>query len=379
MIHSDIQNQLQFLIKTSAPPLIEVAEHATSTAQWTPGQRLPAHVLASLPNGRFEVRVGDQILDLNLPRNTQAGENIELTFVGDKPRLTFALSQDLANLASAKMPVSLSDAARFIGSLLQKGTVDLAQLAQAARTTPVVDSLPDNAAHLAQSLRQALAQSGLFYESHQAQWVGGERSLAMLLQEPQGRLSPLLTQPSSAAEAGKSTVVNASAAPVAEKSSAIPGQPASVGATEFEATDAGRLAAAAQVNVRPAGELVHPQATHLVQQQLHTLDSRQLVWQGQVWPGQDMYWEIEEEGSRSSGEVDIELAGWQTRLSLDLPAMGGVSAKIVFSQGLVRLDIAAELDASAELMRSRQALLAESFRQAGLPLAGVSIRHNEQG
>jgi hypothetical protein len=95
MIHNDIQNQLQLLIKTSAPPLIEVAQHTLETPQWTPGQRLPAHVLASLPNGRFQVMVGDQTLDLNLPRSTQAGDTLELTYLSSSPRMTFALTRDL--------------------------------------------------------------------------------------------------------------------------------------------------------------------------------------------------------------------------------------------------------------------------------------------
>ena len=60
MIHNDIQNQLQLLIKTSAPPLIDVVESPVALPQWQPGQRLPAHVMASLPNGRFQVQVQDQ-------------------------------------------------------------------------------------------------------------------------------------------------------------------------------------------------------------------------------------------------------------------------------------------------------------------------------
>lgn len=356
MIHSDIQNQLQFLIKTSAPPLIEVAEHAISSAQWTPGQRLPAHVLASLPNGRFEARVGDQILDLNLPRNTQPGDNVELTFIGDKPRLTFALSQDLAGMTTPKTPVSLSEAARFIGSLLQRGAAEGGQAAQAARPVPVLSGPPADTPGFAQALRQALSNSGLFYESHQAQWVGGERNLAALLLEPQGRLSPMLNPPQGGAD----------------KPSPLPGQPAAT--VVGDPAEAGKLAAGA----RGTGELVHPQTTQLVQQQLHALDSRQLVWQGQVWPGQDMYWEIEEDGSHAGAGLEDEAGGWHTRLSLQLPAMGGVTARLALQQGVLRLDIAAEQDGSVALMRSRQALLAEALQAAGLKLSTLSIHHGER-
>lgn len=390
MIHNDVQNQLQLLIKTSAPPLIEVSDHATASPQWAPGQRLPAHVIASLPNGRFEVRVGDQILDLNLPRNTQTGDSVELTYVGDKPRLTFALSQDIANLAPAKTPVSLSETARFIGSLVQKGAEGDAQAAHVGRSAPVVNTLPASVADFAQSLRQAVAQSGLFYESHQAQWVGGERSLAALLQEPQGQLSPLLgqaratavpTPQTTAAPAGQAMPEAASSGQAAASVPTAPGanveeavRPWSTGMAEVGNAASG---AAANASGKAASEPVHPQATQLVQQQLQTLDTRQLVWQGQVWPGQEMYWEIEEEPNRSGGEAEYEADAWQTRLSLQLPAMGGVSARIAFVQGALRLEILAEQTGSVELMRSRQAQLVQGFQAAGLSLAGVSIGHEQ--
>ena len=344
MIHNDVQNQLQLLIKTSAPPLIEVAEHATSSPQWTPGQRLPAHVLANLPNGRFEVRVGDQVLDLNLPRNTQPGDSVDLVFVGSKPRLTFALAQDIANLAPAKTSVALSETAKFIGTLIQRGAQDNVQVSQLAKAAPVVASMPASANELAQSLRQAVSQSGLFYESHQAQWLGGERSLATLLQEPQGQLSPLLHQ-------GRPTEQPAAQTPVAS------------------GEDLAR--SVSKTGVDP----VHPQTSQLVQQQLHTLDSRQVIWQGQVWPGQDLFWQIDEEGGHGEGDAEQGADMWSTRLSLQLPSLGDVSARIAFVEGAVRIDIRAGQPGSVALMRSQQTALAEAFEASGLHLAGVNIGH----
>jgi hypothetical protein len=346
MIHNDIQNQLQLLIKTSAPPLIEVAQHTLETPQWTPGQRLPAHVLASLPNGRFQVMVGDQTLDLNLPRSTQAGDTLELTYLSSSPRMTFALTRDLANALPANTAISISDTAKFIGSLLQKGG-EAAQVAQAGKAIPVMTAPPTDTAALAQSLKQAVSQSGLFYESHQVQWLSGERKLDSLLQEPQGRLSPVLN----AAEGQKGVPVNAA-----------------------KAAEAGALAAGALGSEAAKTEPVHPQSMQIVQQQLQTLDSRQIIWQGQVWPGQEMKWEIEEDGARRESS-DEETSHWHTRLNLQLPSLGGVSAKLAFVNGAIQLDIAAESPASADRMRNAQSSLAERFSSSGLTLAGVNIRH----
>lgn len=354
MIHNDIQNQLQLLIKTSAPPLIEVAQTPTETPEWAPGQRLPAFVLASLPNGRFEVRVGDQVLDLNLPRNTQAGETLELTYISSSPRMTFALTRDLANTMPANAGVSLSDTAKFIGSLLQRGA-DASQAEQAAKAAPVMTAPPTDIPSLANSLRQAVSQSGLFYESHQAQWLSGERNLASLLQEPQGKLSPLVTQQHASAQ------------------SAAAAMPAAGAKLDDLASTA--ATAASNLTDKLAPEPVHPQAVHLVQQQLQALDTRQIVWQGQIWPGQDMHWEIEEENERQGGGAEEESPHWHTRLNLQLPALGGVNAKLAFLNGTIQLDISAENAASAERMRRAQAALADRFAASGLALSGLNIRH----
>lgn len=355
MIHNDIQNQLQLLIKTSAPPLIEVAQHAAETPQWTPGQRLPAHVLASLPNGRFQVKVGDQILDLNLPRNTQTGDTLELTYIASSPRLTFALTRDLANTVPANMPVSLSDTAKFIGSLLQRGA-EASQAGPASKATPVITTPPADPANFSQSLRQAVSQSGLFYESHQVQWLSGERNLTSLLQEPQGRLSPLIGQNE------------------AQKLSAGTDARTNPPAASVRSGDAASLPANGLLAEQAKTDPVHPQAMQIVQQQLQTLDSRQIVWQGQVWPGQNMQWEIEEDAARH-GSDEQEAASWLTRLNLQLPSLGGVSAKLAFVNGTIQLDIAAESAASADRMRDAQAALAERFAASGLLLSGVNIRH----
>ncbi|HDR9731995.1 TPA: flagellar hook-length control protein FliK, partial [Burkholderia aenigmatica] len=47
-------------------------------------------------------------------------------------------------------------------------------------------------AALRAALAQAVSESGLFYESHLAQWLAGQRPLAALMREPQARLAVAL-------------------------------------------------------------------------------------------------------------------------------------------------------------------------------------------
>jgi hypothetical protein len=339
MIHNDVQNQLQYLIKTSAPPLIEVVQSATETPQWAPGDRLPAHVLSMLPNGRFQVLVGDNTLDLNLPPNTQPGDKLELTFLSFTPRMTFALTQDLAQTLPGNQAVSLSDAAKFIGSLLQRGS-EATQAAATAKGAALTANPTFDVQQLAASLKQALSQSGLFYEAHQVQWLSGERNLESLLQEPQGKLPPM------------------------------PANPGDVPKSASSASTAANALAGMTTDAEP----VHPKAVPLVQQQLQALDTHQVVWQGAVWPGQSMQWAIEEDGGRKQEEGGPS-EQWRTRLHLDLPVMGGVSARLALRDGAFAIDIAAEDAETAARMRAAQGALADQFAAAGLALTGVRIQH----
>lgn len=395
MIHNDVLNQLHLLVKTSAPPLVEVAESPAELPQWTPGQKLPAHVLASLPNGRFQVSVGDQVLDMNLPKNTQPGDNIELAFVANQPRLTFVLSREAqstnkaaaANAATlaarddaalppttenARAPVTLSETARFLGTLLQKvAERQNDPLTQSlVKAEPLVQSPPADSREFAQMLRGALSQSGLFYESHQAQWVAGELSLNELLKEPQGKLSTANAEQPAATPLHQDTVQQHAVPPASQLGvAALPNEEP--------------LRAQVMVNLGPETgmpkptDMVHPDTMPLIQQQLQTLDTRQMVWQGQVWPGQNMDWIVEERESREGESAVVEIPQWQTKLRLQLPRLGTVAASLAFTRDGLRISVAAAEPQTAENLKLAQARLVNSLDAAGLKLLGVTVERNE--
>lgn len=456
MIHNDVLNQLQLLVKTSVPPLVEVAETPAELPQWVAGQKLPAHVLASLPNGRFQVSVDDQVLDMNLPKNTQPGENIVLVFVANQPRLTFVLSREaqassrasattstaaaaasrgeLPLPAGAEVPkgaVTLSDTARFLGALMQKVAEKNydAQASPLLKADPLVAAPPADSKEFARVLRGALSQSGLFYESHQAQWVAGERSLAELLREPQGKLSlantenPLPRNPPGSLPAG-----DAQKTPIVAENGKVlfaEGPRTQPGLNLLPDSLPGEDALKAQISVRngenppsadtlktpasssppastpppvdvqkahvlansqadapplPAGkpmELVHPDTLPLIQQQLTTLDARQMVWQGLIWPGQTMDWIVEEGQGGRGGSGDDEAVHWQTKLRLQLPCLGNVSAALAFTPQGLRISLAAAETATAETLKAAQGKLQRSLDTAGLALVGLTVERDE--
>lgn len=382
MIHNDVLNQLQFLVKTSAPPLVDVAQTPLEEPLWVPGQRLTAVVLSNMPNGRFQVQVGDQVLDMNLPRNTQQGEQVELTFVSNQPRLTFVLTRDLAAAAAnatmpadAKPQVTVSDSARYLGALLQKiSDQGGAKVSSLTSTMPLLPSAPTDIKEFATTLRGALSQSGLFYESHQAQWVAGERNLADLLREPQGKFIPFISsspQPDQAAVASKDSLF-----------ALQPGNPPGGSAPASVGAGTGNLPVQSLMDGALAQGTakfpVHAEAVSLVQQQLQTLDSHQLVWQGQVWQGQTMEWRVAERNAREGGSGDEELPQWHTSLRLQLPRLGDVQAALVFTSQGVRINLKAADSGTAEAMKGAQDKLLGSMQASGLRVLAMSVERHEK-
>lgn len=401
MINNDVLSQLQFLIKTSAPPLLEVSQQQLEMPQLVPGQKLPAFVVANLPNGRFQVLIADKTLDMNLPKNTQPGDTIDLVFVTSQPRLTFVLSRDLGDVANtAKPQVSLSETARFLGGLLEKAAAQPEARSGTAsaivHATPLLSGPPANSLDFAQALRGALTQSGLFYESHQAQWVTGQRPLTDLLREPQGRLS----SPAAFAQATDARP-SANSLPAGEIKGPLPGALPALASTPHEsslmpnaansltppATEQSRQQSIAN---QPAGDTqnlaksaipdqpAHPETLPIVRQQLDALDSRQVMWQGQVWPGQTMEWQIEERAAREQGG-EMAQPEWQTSLRLVLPQLGEIGAKLTLHPQGIRIQLDAADPASAKLMAEQRVALQQGMETSGLQLVEMKVRHDPPG
>ena len=518
--------------------------------QLTPGANVSAQVLGQLSNGQSIVRIAGELLAMELPAGSQVGDTLPMTFMGSEPRPTFTLSRQTVSGA----PVSLSQLGRLLGQITQGAEAETpAQVNQLPRLDRLSESPPLDTAALAVRLREALSKSGIFYESHVAQWTEGKRPLAELLQEPQGTLSrpellnrlatppaPTLPQEEGAAalaptpdepEAPQTTASpapqrgpnsansttepdlsqiaprQAAPAPPSPPTSATPpGQgpeetahspaapPATAQQTVPAAPSPGQASASSQAvtaetrppatpgqplpqvsqlppdpnalrlrevyqrlapeppsqsppatmwqgavdqqtapgaeaqlpdqvrslphppglpaqtltettrqphgaspqEVSPAADQPHstagegaaqsappsprhdladPQTFPLIRQQLATLNSGQLVWQGEAWPGQQLKWEVEERDARDN-EREQEGA-WKTSLRLELPNLGEVRANLRISGRQVRLQLQAADPATVTIMETQTSRLADALSGAGLDLIKLAINHGK--
>ena len=254
---------------------------------WTPGQRLTAQVEAELPGGRYQIRVGTFQFDVELPVKAQVGDALRLEFVSASPRVAFALTPILPGGAcgggpgAGRLPqVQISAAGRVLTEVLQTGPA----VARPAATAPPPSRIPYRCCRprrtrlrpLAAALKGALDRSGLFYESHLVQWFAGDRPLAALLREPQGRLS------------------TAAHSPAARPDDPDPGRRT----RRRPRSQSERVRARRRKSARGSTQPLDPQVLGQIRSQLDVIEQRQIVWQGQAWPGQALEWRIEEPPER---------------------------------------------------------------------------------
>ena len=155
------------------------------------GEQVRGQVEAALPDGTFRVAIKNQSLLLRLPFSAQAGDVLRLNVVAREPGLQFSVA---APAESPTFTASLSETARFITALLGE-TAKLPETAVAHAGTPLLDTPPGNHAQITAELRHALAASGLFYESHQAQWAAGDRPRCCRSRRRDCRCCPLRRRP----------------------------------------------------------------------------------------------------------------------------------------------------------------------------------------
>jgi hypothetical protein len=120
--------------------------------------------------------------------------------------------------------------------------------------------------------------------------------------------------------------------------------------------------------------------TPLVQQQLDALATQVLSWQGQIWPGQTLEWDIEDSPQSRPGEEGADSRRWTTRLRLTLPRLGAIDATLrLDAQGRVELKLSAGDGATTALLTGSGDLLARRLADAGLSLAGLHFDHAAAG
>ncbi|RQH06009.1 flagellar hook-length control protein FliK [Paraburkholderia dinghuensis] len=318
---------------------------------------------------------------------TQADITADLTGAGAAGGANTAAAGAQGDAAAA----STSSAAQTANAGQAAQTTQAAQATQASQSGPV--------AALATALAQTVSDSGLFYESHLAQWLVGQRTLAGLADEPQNRLVQNSAQlpldwSRTSDEADDvlwaETLTPGSREPQAGGTTALPGRLASTpnGAGTLASNAAlmhtnGELAEAlllpASRDPQATGAAVHAAVIPLVRQQLDLLATGEFRWTGEAWHGVRLDWSIQQDHvesrdpRRGAFGADPADAPWRTRLTLALPSLGTVDAELTLAGTALAVRVQANTNSAARLTAGSEALRSR-LEALGLALTGLSIR-----
>lgn len=283
------------------------------------------------------VLIDGHTVAMRLPRRVETGDTLKLSFAGHMPQPVFLL--ETPETAASDAP-QLSQTARLLSDIMQR--VPDRTLPTLTPPAPLLGQPPAHPAELALALRTAVVRSGLFYESHLANWAVGQDSLDGLMQEPQNRLAA--TDPTRAAPA---------------LAVSTPDQPEAGGAAEAKTANP-----------------LHA----LLTQQLQVLESPQFAWHGEVWPGQALAWQIGREtdpltdGSASHAAPEAN-AGWESRLKLTLPQLGTVTVHIRLDERQAfSIRMVPERHEVEPLLQKNQARLVEQLAAAGCSLQSLMVQ-----
>ncbi|MBU6488311.1 MAG: flagellar hook-length control protein FliK [Burkholderiales bacterium] len=264
-------------------------------------------------------------------------------------------------------------------------------------------------AALAAALEHTVNESGLFYESHLAQWLSGGYSAEALAREPQTRLAAEALQLpldwGDAAMDSQATPASAWAGAGGWALHALPPQLSlpffgaraqasgaqypngAAGDHAWRGTSAGGMDDASLGGARSSGfapdlrssiaAALHPATIPLVRQQLDLLATQQFRWTGEVWPGAKLDWTIESERERQPRSGDApdgeSQQTWRTRVTLALPTLGTVDADLVLTGAQLVVRVQASPGGAARLS-SGGAAFGRRLQAAGIELAGLQIR-----
>ena len=342
-------------------PLSPVREIPGELPELQTGQAFAARVVEALPDNLYKALVTGKLLTLQLPEGAKPGDSLELVVVDRTARAIVAQRVDGQSTAAqqTEVPVQqalISRAGQMIGQLLA-AEGETPQPASLNGGQPLLAEPPQKATDLAPVLAKAVSQSGLFYEAHQAEWVAGRRTIESLQAEPHSQLAQYSPVPAaaSARETTAAAGTQAGTTPSAQPTHA--------------SNEATNLAQAVPDALRP-----------LVQQQLDAIATQRMMWHGEVWPGQNMEFEVgrEQVDDRDAAVAPAQAENWNTTLRLSMPRLGALDATLQLAGNSLRVKIRTASDDAAGDLRANAQALATGMTDAGLRLQTIEIARGEE-
>ncbi|KRB93315.1 flagellar hook-length control protein FliK [Noviherbaspirillum sp. Root189] len=323
------------------------------------GREVQATVDSVLDDGTYLVKLADTAARMALPVGTRVGDTLQMVFLAREPRPTFLLNQQ-----GGSAPASLSTTGRLIAQLLESAQQQGSPTAVTART-PLLNAPGLDPQRLAAAMQEGLSNSGLFYESHLREWISGSRTLADLAREPQAQLA------GADGETAESASQKTSLADSATRQTML------VRDSQLQIANSARTDADLMTSSQLPLPTLDPEAARIVHSQLNTLEQHQVRWQGELWPGQQMEWEVSEDTPEHT-PAGVQNPVWNSEVRFELPHLGNVAASIRLVGDSVQVRVEVDSDSTAEFLRQHGGKLAERIEISGASLDALLVKRDEQ-
>jgi hypothetical protein len=290
-------------------------ELASKTAQLVQGREYQAQVSSKLNDKVFLVKVsGKQVQDLTLKMElgsqARVGQTLNLEYLNNSPTLTFLLKQTTNSQNATN--VNISHVASQLGQYLQEAEAQ--GVPKRFHAVDVVTQFPFKPQLVAHDLQQAVAKSGLFYESHLQEMTQGKVTINQIKQELQNQAS-------------------------------------------FSPTTH-----------------IFQQLAVLENQRLSWHGE---VWQGQMMTW-DVYEQHQSKQSKAHDWDEPEAARpIASELSIDFPSLGKVSAKLSIVDGHMRINLVGDKAQTLQIMQKQKHQLAEALTKNGQQLDALTVSRHE--
>ncbi|MFZ6772248.1 flagellar hook-length control protein FliK [Undibacterium sp. SXout7W] len=312
--HEDLPTTYDNVGKGPPKPAIYVEEQAIEE------KVLPDSVQQGLTRPGSE-----KITGTNTGATNQIQTNAAKDIAGTKTDVGSHINDAPAQNSSA--PTVLSNAAKLITQVLHQEPQNIRTdlIGQSAVLNSAAD-LKDTG-QTAKALENKISSSGLFYESHLAEWTQGLRSTNDILKEPQAQTQTIV----------KTNEDNA-----------------------------------ALLNV-------NKNLTQLIHQQLSVLEQQSIHWQGELFPGQKMEWNISKDKSHNKMIPEETNDSWQSVVHFELPHLGSISATLQLQGNQIAMRLRADQTDTVSALKLHVPELASALELSGSTLQILTVNQHDEG
>lgn len=347
---------------------LEVFDRLTQIAI---GRELTAIVDSMLEDGTFMVKVGNSMARMALPTGTRVGDQLSMVFIAKEPRPTFLLLQQ-----QGSAPTSLSTTARLVDHLLQLAERSGATNSLKAALPLLGSTAGMSSQELADALQKSIGTSGLFYESHLHEWISGTRTAAEVFREPQAQTQPRRSTSEPSPSDGTGIDLARLAANMKELGDGSQALMKLMRDAQLH-PHSGQVDADIITQAQSPLPEVAPELARMISLQLHTLEHQSIRWQGQLWPGMPMDWEVREDKPEGREKESAQPSSWTSVVRFELPNLGSISATVHLLGNRVHVQVGTETDDAASTLRGFGNLLADALEAAGAPLDSLTVKQDE--